>query len=317
MDDNNCQVFLGSSYVSITETKHFYLPEKIIVFDLDETLGSFGDLYILWSGIKHLFEDFDRFDDLADMFPECIRFGVLTILEYLYKKKQKKQCQKIYIYTNNQCSGDWVKKITQYLCSKVRRSYQTHEGIANLPTEPLFDKLICAFRINNKSVEVLRSSHKKSMNDLINCTLLSKEADICFIDDVEHQEMKNSRVYYICPRPYFHTLTAEDFVTRLIDSPLVRSYRLKRPLLFSPKFWIPWFSNYKRSYSRPRNLKNNLHEDLLVSKQLMYHLKEFMAWKRPPLKYDPIIKSKTMHRELKKNKRRTKRKSTFMKDHSQ
>ena len=91
MDDNNCQVFLGSSYVSITETKHFYLPEKIIVFDLDETLGSFGDLYILWSGIKHLFEDFDRFDDLADMYPECIRFGVLTILEYLYKKKQKKQ----------------------------------------------------------------------------------------------------------------------------------------------------------------------------------------------------------------------------------
>ena len=190
MDDNNCQVFLGSSYVSITETKHFYLPEKIIVFDLDETLGSFGDLFILWSGIKHLFEDFDRFDDLADMYPECIRFGVLTILEYLYKKKQKKQCQKIYIYTNNQCSGDWVKKITQYLCSKVRRSYQTHEGIANLPTEPLFDKLICAFRINNKSVEVLRSSHKKSMHDLINCTLLSKEADICFIDDVEHQEMK-------------------------------------------------------------------------------------------------------------------------------
>ena len=310
MDDNNCQVFQGNSYLSITETKQFYLPEKIIVFDLDETLGSFGDLYILWSGIKHLISDFDQFNNLADMYPECIRFGVLTILEYLYKKKQKKQCQKIFIYTNNQCSGDWVHKITQYLCLKVRSSFQTHEHLNYLPTEPLFDKLICAFRINNKSVEVLRSSHKKSMNDLINCTLLSREADICFVDDVEHEEMKNSRVYYICPRPYFHTLTAEDFVTRLVESPIVRSYRLKRPLVFSPKFWIPWFLNYKRSYSRPRNLKNNFHEDLLVSKQLMFHLREFMAWKRPPPKYDPVTKSKTQKelKKMKKSRRRTKRK---------
>jgi len=27
-------------------------PSKVVVFDLDETLGSFGDLYLLWSGIQ-------------------------------------------------------------------------------------------------------------------------------------------------------------------------------------------------------------------------------------------------------------------------
>lgn len=307
--DDNCKVFKGKYYLpwktQPLETKHFKTPEKVVVFDLDETLGSFGDLYILWSGIRHLVQDFDFFEDLANMFPETIRFGILTILEYLYRKKQKNQCKKIYIYTNNQCSGDWVKRLTDFLCLRVRQSYQHHQNLNRLPTEPLFDQLICAFRINNKPIELLRTSHKKSINDLIDCTLLSKDADVCFIDDVEHRQMKNSQVYYICPRPYYHNLTAEDIVTRLINSPLLNYYRLKKPMMFSQKFWIPWFSNYKRSYFRQRCLTNNFHEDLLVSKKLMYHLKEFMAWKRPPKPYNPTKKSKSQKERVLPKKRRS------------
>lgn len=308
--NENCKIFKGEEFVPYkvvpTDTHRFYLPDKVVVFDLDETLGSFGDLYIIWSGIRHMFPDFDNFESLANMYPECIRFGILTILEYLYKKKRKKQCQKIFVYTNNQCTGDWVKRITDYLSLRVRQSYQRHEQLSYIPSEPLFDQLICAFKINNKPVELLRSSHKKSVNDLIKCTLLSKEADICFVDDVEHTKMKNSRVYYICPKPYHHTMTADDFVNRLVDSSLLLKYRLKRPLLFSTKFWIPWFGNYKRTYYRQRNLKTNVNEDLLVSKQLMYHLKEFMAWKKIPPTYNPNKKSKTQ-----REKNRKKRKKSF------
>jgi hypothetical protein len=311
--NDNCKIFIGEDFVPYkvvpTDSHKFHLPEKVVVFDLDETLGAFGDLYIVWSGIRHMFPEFKNFESLADLYPECFRFGIFTILEYLYKKKRKKQCQKIFVYTNNQCSGDWVKLVTDYLSLRVRKSYQYHERLSHITTEPLFDQLVCAFKINNKPVEMLRSSHKKSVNDLVKCTLLSKEADVCFVDDVQHTKMKNSRVYYICPRPYYHTMTADDFVSRLLDSSLLQRYRLKRPLLFSSKFWIPWFGNYKRTYYRQRNLKMNVSEDLLVSKQLMYHLKEFMSWKRPSLLNNSTNKAKTQKDKYrKKSKRKTKRK---------
>ena len=43
-----------SSYISIYKGKEFHKKRKkrikrVVAFDLDETLGSFSDLYILWS----------------------------------------------------------------------------------------------------------------------------------------------------------------------------------------------------------------------------------------------------------------------------
>ena len=46
----------------------------MIVFDLDETLGSFGDLYLLWTGVKHLHPEFNQFKKLIDLISRISNF---------------------------------------------------------------------------------------------------------------------------------------------------------------------------------------------------------------------------------------------------
>ena len=74
--------------------------EKVFAFDLDETLGCFFDLIALWnimieSDSKKKTQQ--NFNSLLDIYPEFLRYGILTILEYLYHKKNRDYVLK-YIY---------------------------------------------------------------------------------------------------------------------------------------------------------------------------------------------------------------------------
>ena len=61
--------------------------KKVVVFDFDETLGSFVDLEILWSMITQYKHTID-FNDVLDIYQqEFIRYGMMSILEYLFSKK--------------------------------------------------------------------------------------------------------------------------------------------------------------------------------------------------------------------------------------
>jgi hypothetical protein len=62
---------------------------KVVVFDLDETLGSFGDLFLLWSGIRHFYPEFNQLDALLDIYPEFLRNGILSILSFIHQKKKQ------------------------------------------------------------------------------------------------------------------------------------------------------------------------------------------------------------------------------------
>ena len=237
-------------------------PKKIVIFDLDETLGSFADLYILWCGIKHAIPSFSAFYDICDLYPEFLRYGILTILEYLYDKKMKKECYKIYIYTNNQCSVDWVNLISKYLETKIK----------SCPTCVLFDQLICAYKINNRRVETSRTGHSKKIDDFIRCSsLFSENADICFVDDVEYPEMKSTKVYYICPRPYIHTLSTNIIIRRFVQAHIVPV-----GILSNESFWRDWFRLHNRRVTRL--VKSDIELDLQVSQKMIFHLREFMMF---------------------------------------
>ena len=254
-------------------------PRKMIVFDLDETLGCFGDLFIMWSGVRHLHPSYDSFEALFDLYPEFLRYGILTILEFLYKKKSRGECDKIFIYTNNQCSSDWVRRIADNLQRKVQTQFQKRNSIQF--NEPLFDQLICAYRIQSRPNESRRTSHRKTMVDFINCADVNEtDLEICFVDDVEHRHMKESRVYYISPVPYYHSLTASQIVNRFLNSSLAKTYKEIKPLLFSKEFWTSWFSSYKRAFEHKRTTHVNVHIDLMVSQQLMTHIQDFIRWRR-------------------------------------
>lgn len=266
------KIFKGKYYLpwfkkSKNEVIHITNPKKVIVFDLDETLGSFSDLYILWTGIKQVWPSCPYFYDLLDTYPEFFRYGILIILEYLYYCKIKKICHKIFIYTNNQCSSTWVKLISDYLNKKVTINFKTKHL-------KLFDYSICAFKINNKTIEQCRSTHTKNIKDFLNCTQLSEQANICFIDDVHYPLMKNSKVYYICPRSYIHNLRTKEIISRFIK----KSYWIpdNLSLLKSDQYWRNWFQIHNHR-SLPQGI-TDIMIDIQISQKIINHLNEFLNY---------------------------------------
>lgn len=240
-----------------------YKPnKKVVVFDLDETLGSFGDLYLLWSGIQHILPKYTDFYSFTDIYPEFLRYGILSILQFIYEKKQKGECYKMYIYTNNQCPKNWVQSISDYFKYKLKI----------LEKPELFDDIIRAFKIGNKCVELSRTSHQKIHADLISCTLLPKSTEICFIDDMEFSQMKQDKVYYICPRPYFHGLSLTDILTRLYS--FFREKMIpNHELIYSKDYWMDWFLlNHRKDFTFP---KKNMEIEIEISKKMMFSIKEF------------------------------------------
>jgi hypothetical protein len=243
--------------------------QKVIVFDLDETLGSFGDLYILWAGIQHVFPKYSRFNHLLNLYPEFIRYEIYPILEFLYQKKKMGDCTKIYIYTNNQCPNIWVSNILQYFQTKIDIDHTSF---------PLFDNVIGAFKIRNKRIEISRTSHLKSYQDLIRCTLLPKSAEICFIDDTEYEQMKHDKIYYICPQSYIHSLSIKEIINRFIRSELWRDHSVNteepNAILNSEDYWKNWFKIHDRNDSEYTFVDaRTIH--LKIGQKIMYYIKDF------------------------------------------
>ena len=259
------------SDIHIYKGKAFVMPhkkiktpsKKVFTFDLDETLGSFGELYILWEAITDYYKKVEQlhdmdimFHNLLDLYPEFLRHGILNILRYLYNKKLSGECSKVFLYTNNQCYGlensKWLSFLIGYIHSKICSQNTV-----------LFDKIICAFKINNQIMEPMRTTHNKTYSDFIRCSLLPKSAEVCFIDNTYYQKMLNDRVYYIQPRSYHHALSKEVILDRLV------------------RFWTGPVLDY--SFIRDRFSKyllgsrksSQISSDIMVSQKIMYHLKEF------------------------------------------
>ncbi len=180
-------------YISYMYSKTPSKPKKVIVFDMDETLGSFVQLGIF----IHILEEHihrtvtsQEFNLFMDMFPLYQRPNIINILKYLKKEKQQGHCDKIYIYTNNQGPKSWALLIKQYFEDKINY--------------PLFDKVIHAYKVNNVQVEKHRTTHNKTISDFFKCTKLSKYTNICFLDDQYHHHMLHPNVYYLHLNEYKH-----------------------------------------------------------------------------------------------------------------
>jgi hypothetical protein len=240
----------------------------VIAFDLDETLGCFTDLEILWKEILKLNVKTNiKFNDLLDIYPEFLRYGILQILDFLYQKKKKGNCDKIYIYTNNQCSSEWCKMIAAYFDYKLNTD------------NPIFDQIICAFKINNEIIEISRTSNQKSHSDFINCTLLPKKTKICFIDNLMFPEMKHDRVYYIKPKSYYHHLSYENIIDRFTTSTLIdKNIKLNQETQIGSlkqRLRDLYMKDHIVYYDKGNSIKKTMETDILVSQKIMYHLNEF------------------------------------------
>ena len=88
--------------------------EKVVVFDLDETLGHFVQLGIFQDVIEKTLDitlNDDAFFELLDLYPEFLRPNIMNILKLICGKKKQNICGKLLIYTNNQGPKEWAIKI--------------------------------------------------------------------------------------------------------------------------------------------------------------------------------------------------------------
>jgi hypothetical protein len=256
---------------------------KIVVFDLDETLGYFTEFGIFWDCLNKYIKSENKkvltqenFNDILDLYPVFLRPNIINILSYLKNKKKTKCCHKMMIYTNNQGPKEWAHNIVSYFESKIKHK--------------LFDQIISAFKINGKHMEICRTSHVKSHKDFIKCTKVPATAEICFLDDNFYPEMTNDNIYYINVKPYYHDLKFDYMVTHFADS--ICGKKIISDNAHFIKFMSEDFKRYNYEYiEKP---ENEYEIDKILGKQIMVHLGEF---------FNKSIKNKTRRNILnKKNK---------------
>ena len=236
------------------------IPPKVVVFDLDETLGYFTEFGVFYDLlIKHLQVApplrSHVFRSTIDLFPEVLRPNIMSVLNYLKRKKQSGVCNKVLIYTNNQGPPEWRNMIKDYLHDKLEYV--------------LFDKVIGAFKLNGRVTEVSRTTSDKTTDDLIRCARLPGNTQICFIDDVHYENMDN--VYYIKVNPYIHNISMNIMVNRLLTSPLCGRFRIV------PSRYVSYVREKIHGYKYTYKTKDisEYEIDKIVTKKLMLLLQDF------------------------------------------
>ena len=256
---------------------------KIVVFDLDETLGYFMEFGMFWDALKAYINhkqvkisiDQKLFNTVLDLFPEFLRPNIINILNYLKKKKKQNHCDKLMIYTNNQGPIEWANYIMKYFEEKI--NYK------------IFDQIIAAFKVQGKRVELCRTTHMKTHADLIKCTKLPEETQICFLDDVFYPDMSNEKIYYINVKPYTHDLEFNDMINRLLNSDILGAEVIDPT--YCREFILTFMKKYNYIYVGKNTETQNV--DKIVSKKILHHLHIFFKMKPAgPNTYNIINKTK-------------------------
>jgi len=261
---------------------------KIVVFDLDETLGYFTEFGIFWDSLVNYLSDNNKnnnnnikltqtdFNNILDLYPEFLRPNIINILNYLKEKKKVMCCNKMMIYTNNNGPREWCNHILNYFDNKI--DYK------------LIDHVIAAFKINGKTIEMCRTSYNKSHKDLIKCTKIPSNAEICFLDDTFYPEMANENVYYINVKPYYYDLDFNYMIEKFRESNIGKKI-INDDELFEEKI-MKHIKLYKYNYIN-KDL-DDYEIDKIIGKQIIIHLHEF---------FNKTKKNKSIKNRTKMNKK--------------
>ena len=231
-------------------------PLKIVVFDLDETLGYFVLFGVFWNAISAFFKrplTQTDFNMTLDLYPEFLRPNIIRVLTFLKNKKDTNKCSNLMIYTNNQGPIEWVIFIKCYFEWKLG-------GI-------VFDVIIPAFKVGGKQVAAGRTSHRKTHSDFIRCSNVPQNSQICFVDDKFHHEMNKNTVYYIHVRPYIYGLTYSTLIGRYLDF-----HKSLQSSQFATNC-MDYFVRYGHKYVPKSNTEYEL--DIISTNELLKHVKHF------------------------------------------
>lgn len=180
---------------------------KVVVFDLDETIGNFEQVGILWDAIEsnpsfYTLSKHELFR-ILDLFPKIFRPEFFNILTYL-----KTNHIKTAIFTNNQGPPEWVSLFAEYTSYKIGHN--------------AFNRIVRSWKIGKNVIEPCRTSHDKKYTDFLKCTGYPKNTKLCFLDDQLHDGMKHPNVYYIHIHPYQYHYKFKDMIRMVSHSPYSR-----------------------------------------------------------------------------------------------
>lgn len=231
--------------------------KKVVVFDLDETLGSFGEFGLFCNLLDSYFHNekysYSVFNSLLDLYPEFIRPTIINVLKYLIQKKKEGKCQAVMIYTNNNGERAWAEHIKSYFEYKC--------------DSPIFEQIIAAFKINGEIIEVNRTTYDKTVDDFFRCTKLPRDTQICFIDDLFHPKMGDDNVYYIHVKPYKYILSGNTLVERFLSSSLSKD-------IHNRVDFIDFMKKNLHIHSATKSVQEQ-EIDTIVSKKMLEHIMEF------------------------------------------
>jgi hypothetical protein len=244
-----------------SESKQKSKHKKVVVFDLDETLGSFGQLGSFCMLLDDYYNDDNKaysiFNELMDLYPEYPRPYILNVLRYLLQKKKDEKCKAIMIYTNNQGERAWVEHIKRYFETKLKSK--------------IFEQIISAFKVDGKIVEVNRTTQDKTIDDFFRCTKLPKDIEICFVDDLFHPKMEDDNVYYIHVKGYKHYLPSSVIIKRFLNSDLAKDMKDNH----SEKNKFTDFMMSRLNYNITEKDHDEQEMDVIISKKMLEHMKTF------------------------------------------
>ena len=243
---------------------------KVVIFDLDETLGYFTQLDIFVRCLEKYYNkniSNNEFFDIIDLFDKYLRPNILHILKYLKDKKDKNFCSKIMLYTNNNGGKVWPQKLVDYFNYKL--DYQ------------LFDNVICSFKIRDKIIEPNRTSNNKIYNDVIRCSKIPSNTHMFFLDDKHHEQMIHHNVYYINIKPYVYNYTHNELINNYKDK-----YKIDDDNFYSIiKNYINGFE-----YSPKMITNEEFNVDKILSKSILNELNYFFN------KFKKTLKSNKKYR---------------------
>jgi hypothetical protein len=151
----------GSSSPALSTSTSIVVPKKIVVIDVDETIGYFVELGIFCDALtttawnNDATAQYAHFNHLMDAFPEFMRPNILDLLRFLKLKKDSNECCGVMVYTNNSGPRAWVEHIIGYMESKLGAR--------------LFDQIVAAFKINGKIIEMGRTCGAPSCRPTWRC----------------------------------------------------------------------------------------------------------------------------------------------------
>lgn len=161
------------------------MSRKIVVFDMDKTLGDFDLISFLYGQLKQHTSIFK----ILDVFFECFRPNIFSIFTMIHEYKLSGIIEKVVLYTNNTGGTEWVKHIIDYIHYKLNFI--------------LFDHLITALYVNRGDIpDLRRRSIEKTYTDLRNILQIDAKTIVIFIDDAYHAKMLHAKVKYIHIAPY-------------------------------------------------------------------------------------------------------------------